>query len=95
LTFDGFIHTIGTETLSYNVSLNPALVSLILKLLLLLKTTSDMNVFNCTLRSLERPSVKAVVLRRHSLALGPAVAVLSYHPFRKSTRARIYDRYLG
>ena len=45
----------------------------------MLKTTSNMNLFNCTLRSLERSSVTAVLLRQHSGAPAPAVAVLKYH----------------
>jgi hypothetical protein len=32
----------------------------------MLKTKSDMNLFNCSLRSLERSSVTAILLRRQS-----------------------------
>jgi hypothetical protein len=54
----------------------------------MLKTTSDMNLFNCTLRSLERSSVTAVLLRRHSGAPAPAVAVLKYHDLTKKYASR-------
>jgi hypothetical protein len=50
----------------------------------MLKTKSGMNLFNCSLRSLARSSVTAVLLRQHSGAPAPAVAVLRYHRFNKS-----------
>jgi hypothetical protein len=61
----------------------------------MLKTKSGMNLFNCSLRSLERSSGTAVLLRRISGAPAPAVAVLRYHRVNKSMCAWRYDRYLG
>jgi hypothetical protein len=49
----------------------------------MLKNKSDMKLFNCTLRSLERSSATAVLLQRHSGAPAPAVAVLKYHRINK------------
>jgi hypothetical protein len=42
----------------------------------MLKTKSELNLFNCTLRSLERSSATAVLLRRHSAPPAAAVAIL-------------------
>jgi hypothetical protein len=51
----------------------------------MLKTKSGMNLFNYSLRSLERrPFVTAALLRRHSGAPAPAVAALRYRRFNKS-----------
>jgi hypothetical protein len=61
----------------------------------MLKIKSDMNLFNFTLRSPERSSATAVLLRKQSGPPASAFAVLTYHRSNKHMCARAYNRYLG